>query len=73
MRRFGKTIAIGFVKFYQLAVSPFMGNNCRFMPTCSSYAIEAIHKYGAAKGSWLAIKRISRCRPGGGHGLDPLH
>jgi uncharacterized protein len=73
MRRFGKAIAIGFVKFYQLAVSPFMGNNCRFIPTCSSYAIEAIHKYGAAKGSWLAIKRISRCRPGGGHGLDPLH
>jgi uncharacterized protein len=72
MRNFFINIAIGFVKFYQLAVSPFLGNNCRYVPTCSSYAMQAIQKYGAAKGSWMAIKRISRCRPGGGHGLDPV-
>jgi putative membrane protein insertion efficiency factor len=72
MRDFFIHLAILFVKFYQLAVSPFLGNNCRYTPTCSTYAIEAIKKYGALKGSWMAIKRISSCRPGGGHGLDPV-
>jgi uncharacterized protein len=65
-------IAVGLVRFYQLAISPFLGNNCRYTPTCSAYAIEAIRKHGAWKGSLMGIKRISRCRPGGGHGWDPV-
>lgn len=72
MRKFFTTITIALVRFYQLAVSPFFGTNCRYTPTCSAYAIEAIGKYGALKGGWMAIKRISRCRPGGGHGWDPV-
>ena len=72
MRKFFTTISISLVRFYQLAVSPFFGTNCRYTPTCSAYAIEAIGKYGALKGGWMAIKRISRCRPGGGHGWDPV-
>ncbi|MFM2192912.1 MAG: hypothetical protein RLZZ118_1869 [Bacteroidota bacterium] len=72
MRKFFTTIAIALVRFYQVAVSPFFGTNCRYTPTCSAYAIEAIGKYGALKGGWMAIKRISRCRPGGGHGWDPV-
>jgi uncharacterized protein len=72
LNQFLKSIAIGFVKFYQMALSPFLGNNCRYVPTCSAYAVDAIQKYGAAKGSWMAIKRIGRCRPGGGHGWDPV-
>ena len=72
MRKFFTTITIALVRFYQLAVSPFFGTNCRYTPTCSAYAIEAIGKYGALKGVWMAIKRISRCRPGGGHGWDPV-
>jgi putative membrane protein insertion efficiency factor len=60
------------IRFYQLAVSPWLAPRCRFMPTCSSYAIEAVHKHGALKGSKLAAKRIARCRPGGGSGYDPV-
>ncbi len=68
-----KQLAIILVKAYQLLLSPLMGpNKCRFTPTCSTYAIEAINKYGPVKGMWLAVKRISRCRPGGGYGYDPL-
>lgn len=57
---------------YQRIISPIMPNACRFHPTCSAYGIEAVKKYGAIKGSWLAIKRIARCNPWGGHGIDPV-
>ncbi|MCO5235796.1 MAG: membrane protein insertion efficiency factor YidD [Chitinophagaceae bacterium] len=60
------------IKFYQWVVSPVLGPKCRFTPTCSQYALEAIKKYGIFKGGWLALKRISRCHPWGGHGHDPV-
>ena len=60
------------VRFYQLAISPWMGSNCRFQPTCSSYMIEALKEQGLLKGLWLGTKRIGRCHPWGGHGYDPV-
>jgi putative membrane protein insertion efficiency factor len=56
------------VKFYQLCISPFTPPSCRFTPTCSQYALEALRKYGPFKGGWLALKRILRCHPWGGSG-----
>ena len=58
-----KKILIALVKFYQKHISPARPACCRFIPTCSQYAVEALEKYGALKGSWLAIKRLSRCHP----------
>ena len=60
------------VRAYRLLLSPWVGRNCRFMPTCSEYALEALEKHGAWRGSWLTIRRLSRCRPGGGDGYDPV-
>ena len=60
------------IKIYQYIISPVLGPKCRFTPSCSHYALEALQKYGLIKGGWLAVKRISRCRPGGGHGYDPV-
>lgn len=60
------------VRAYQLLLSPMLGASCRYTPTCSQYAIDAIRKYGPFKGGWLAIKRIARCHPWGGHGHDPV-
>ncbi|WP_313374113.1 membrane protein insertion efficiency factor YidD [Chishuiella sp.] len=60
------------VRFYQLAISPWMGSNCRYQPTCSSYMIEALKEHGLIKGLYLGIKRILRCHPWGGHGYDPV-
>ncbi|MFM7710966.1 MAG: membrane protein insertion efficiency factor YidD [Ferruginibacter sp.] len=57
---------------YQRIVSPWFPPVCRFTPTCSHYGMEAFKKHGPIKGFWLTIKRISRCRPGGGSGLDPV-
>jgi len=65
-------ILIGSVKFYKLFISPIIPNSCRYTPTCSSYAIEAIQKHGPLKGGWLALKRILRCNPWGGSGYDPV-
>ncbi len=63
---------IGFVRLYRAAISPWLGGNCRFQPTCSSYAIEALEAHGALKGGWLALRRIGRCHPRGGSGYDPV-
>lgn len=63
---------IGLVRLYRVVLSPWLGSNCRFQPTCSSYAIEALQVHGALKGSWLAAKRIGRCHPWGGSGYDPV-
>ena len=63
---------IGLVRFYQLCISPLKPATCRFTPTCSSYALQALQKYGPIKGSWLAIKRIAKCHPWGGSGYDPV-
>jgi hypothetical protein len=63
---------IGMVRFYQLAISPHTPASCRYTPTCSQYAIEAIRKHGPFKGGWLALRRILSCHPWGGHGYDPV-
>ncbi|MGB1076251.1 MAG: membrane protein insertion efficiency factor YidD [Flavobacteriales bacterium] len=63
---------IGLVRVYQSVISPLLGANCRFTPTCSAYAIEALEKHGMIRGGWLAIRRISRCHPWGGSGHDPV-
>lgn len=63
---------IGLIKIYQLIISPWLGPKCRYTPTCSHYATEALKKHGVVKGLWLAIKRISRCHPWGGSGYDPV-
>lgn len=67
-----KYILMALVKAYQLFLSPLLGANCRFTPTCSQYAMEALQKYGAAKGSLLALKRISKCHPWHDGGYDPV-
>jgi putative membrane protein insertion efficiency factor len=60
------------IRFYQKLISPMIGPNCRYQPTCSHYAVDAISEWGVLKGSWLAMKRISRCHPWGGSGFDPV-
>ena len=63
---------MGAVRFYQQAISPYLPPSCRYIPTCSTYAIQAIEKYGAVKGSYLAAKRILRCNPFHKGGYDPV-
>ncbi len=63
---------IALIKIYQYGISPLIGPKCRFTPTCSQYAEQALKKYGLFKGTWLAIKRISKCHPGGRSGYDPV-
>lgn len=58
------------VKAYRLLFSPWVGHNCRYTPTCSAYALEALEKHGALRGAWLALRRIARCHPWGGSGVD---
>ena len=60
------------VRFYQLCISPLKPPSCRFTPTCSQYAIEALRKHGAIKGLYLTIRRLLRCHPWGGSGYDPV-
>ena len=60
------------IRGYQLIISPLLSSNCRFMPTCSEYAMESLRSYGLIKGSYLTIKRIGKCHPWGGHGYDPI-
>ena len=63
---------LALVKFYQLCISPYTPAACRYTPTCSQYAVEALKKYGPIKGSWLTLKRLLRCHPWGGSGYDPV-
>lgn len=63
---------IALIRFYRFFLSPFMGNQCRFTPTCSHYAREAVETHGALKGSWLAVRRIGRCHPWHAGGCDPV-
>ena len=60
------------VRAYRLVLSPWMGHACRFTPTCSAYALEALTKHGALRGGWLALRRIGRCHPWGGWGVDDV-
>ena len=68
---FGRLL-IGLVRAYRVAISSWTPPTCRFTPTCSTYAIEAIGKHGAVRGGWLTLRRIGRCHPWGGHGFDPV-
>jgi len=60
------------IRFYQIVISPLIGPRCRFAPTCSDYAMEAITTHGPISGIWLAAKRLARCHPWGGSGFDPV-
>jgi uncharacterized protein len=60
------------IRTYQLVLSPILGPACRFEPSCSRYAAEAVDRHGVARGSWLAMRRLLRCHPLGGHGFDPV-
>lgn len=60
------------IRFYQLAISPYLPPACRYTPTCSAYSIEALRKHGPIKGLWLSLKRVVSCNPWGGHGYDPV-
>ena len=67
-----KTLLMKMIKFYKRSISPNFPARCRYNPTCSAYALEAIEKYGAAKGGWLAFKRIIKCHPFNSGGYDPV-
>lgn len=62
----------GLVHAYRLVLSPLLGPSCRFQPTCSEYALDALSRHGAARGSWLTLRRMLRCHPWGGSGWDPV-
>jgi uncharacterized protein len=63
--------AVILIRIYQWTISPLLGQNCRFHPTCSQYAVEAVQSFGALRGSWLAVKRLGRCHPWHPGGFDP--
>ena len=67
-----KRLLIGLIKAYRLLLSPWLGSSCRFEPTCSVYALQALQRFGAAKGSYLMLRRIGRCHPWCDGGLDPV-
>jgi putative membrane protein insertion efficiency factor len=67
-----KTVLILLIRFYRLFISPLLGSNCRYRPTCSQYALTAIDRFGAWRGSWLTVKRILRCHPFHPGGYDPV-
>ena len=67
-----KVILLGLVGLYQKTLSPFWPARCRYSPSCSAYAQEAVERFGPWKGSWLALKRLARCQPWGGLGYDPV-
>ncbi|MEW5729527.1 MAG: membrane protein insertion efficiency factor YidD [Pseudomonadota bacterium] len=62
----------GLIRFYQLAISPVLPASCRFYPSCSAYALEAVDKHGPIAGSWLAVRRVCRCHPWNDGGVDPV-
>ncbi len=67
-----KKVVLALIRFYQKAISPYLRPSCRYTPTCSAYAVEAVQKYGAFKGSFMAVKRILRCNPLFPGGYDPV-
>ena len=67
-----KFITLGLIKFYQACLSPLLPSSCRFYPSCSDYAYEAVERWGVWRGIRLAFGRLMRCRPYGGHGFDPV-
>ncbi|NMG32024.1 membrane protein insertion efficiency factor YidD [Aromatoleum evansii] len=67
-----KSLLLGLLRVYKYAISPMLGRNCRFHPSCSDYAAEAVQRHGALKGGWLAFKRVGRCHPFHPGGYDPV-
>ncbi len=67
-----KWILIGAIRVYQMTLSGLLASSCRFEPSCSRYGEEALERHGVLRGVWLTVKRLSRCRPGGGRGYDPV-
>ena len=67
-----KALLTGLIRIYQYLFRPMLGSNCRFAPSCSDYALEAVQKHGAIKGGWLAMRRIARCHPYHPGGYDPV-
>lgn len=72
IRRMITSVLILPIRVYQICISPYLGPCCRFQPTCSQYAVEALRRHGPLRGSWLALRRILRCHPWGGSGYDPV-
>ena len=60
------------IQAYRVAISPLLGAHCRYHPSCSAYAVEALRRHGAVRGGWLAARRVARCHPWGGSGVDPV-
>lgn len=67
-----KTVLMALVRAYRLLLSPWWGRQCRFTPTCSEFALEALERHGALRGSWLALRRVARCHPWCPGGFDPV-
>ncbi|WP_375001287.1 membrane protein insertion efficiency factor YidD [Aeromicrobium sp. CTD01-1L150] len=67
-----KYLLIGLLKVYRFAISPMYGQVCRYHPTCSAYALQAVQTHGSVRGSWLAVRRLARCHPWAAGGLDPV-
>jgi len=67
-----KRILLFWIRAYQAGLSPILPASCRYTPTCSEYARQAVERHGAARGSWMAMKRVGRCHPFAGHGYDPV-
>jgi len=72
MREFGKRVVLGMLRGYKWAISPMFPPACRFVPTCSEYAMEAVERFGALRGGWMAAGRVLRCHPLAGGGHDPV-
>nr|WP_284380414.1 membrane protein insertion efficiency factor YidD [Litoribrevibacter albus] len=70
LKRLPQFIGKGLIRFYQVCISPFIGSHCRFYPSCSQYALTAFEVHGVTRGSWLALKRISKCHPWNQGGFD---
>ena len=70
--KFVSLLLLLFIRAYKTLLSPILPPSCRYLPTCSDYGMQAIQKYGPFKGGWLALKRVLRCHPWGGHGYDPV-
>jgi len=68
----GAAVLLFLVRAYQVILSPFLGSNCRFLPTCSDYARQALERHGLLRGGWLSMRRLARCHPWGGSGYDPV-